>query len=284
MIVFSRRTSDPELPFCLPWPRLHPWVGRDIDITGTGTCWWLCSDGDFLWFPVSEIRLNLLSYAVWFFLVLSFLVFCDYVGPLILWYSEMVRACGPVTFIWFWHQCSGYLLIMGPWSHPCIHKHCNCILAYRFLPFPRNHIFEPRAELFHLILFAKRSKHEGSLEMNEHVIACIPCIPYISCITGVQSWSSLFRFGILFRIANVTSLLRAQSWGIPIQIWFSLQRCKSWPLTITSSETGHGITLWGFDWEESSVEFVYDRHASYGPWSRTPEQGKQSIEDPAEPG
>src|SRR3954464_4673556 len=34
-----------------------------------------------------------------------------------------------------------------------------------FPPFPRNHIFRPRIELFHLLL-AKKSKHEDSLEIE----------------------------------------------------------------------------------------------------------------------
>src|SRR3954467_6882679 len=38
------------------------------------------------------------------------------------------------------------------------------ILAYMFLPFPRNRVFKPRVELFHLLL--KKSKHEDSLEIR----------------------------------------------------------------------------------------------------------------------
>ena len=82
----------------------------------------------------------------------------------------------------------------------------NFILAYSFFPFPRNRIFEPRAKFFpHLSYLLKRSKHEDSLEMNEHVSTCIPLISYISCITGVQSRGFLCRLYFLFRITVVIS-------------------------------------------------------------------------------
>ena len=115
----------------------------------------------------------------------------------------------------------------------------------------------------------KRSKHEDSLEMNEHVSTCIPFISYISCIsciTGVQSWEFLCRLGFLFRITVVISYrsvfgdlmgqlrgdqfeIKIQSWGFLIQTWYSLHS-QTWLTTVVCSEISFGTILWGFDWEE----------------------------------
>ena len=176
----------------------------------TKFCWWPW----FSWFSV--LVPEFWSWGIWYGPTISS------VEALIMWYSEMVRACGPVTFIWFWQQCSGYLLIMGPWSHPCIHKHCNCILAYRFLPFPRNRIFEPRAKLFHHLI-CKKIKAWGFLG-NEWTCHCMHTMHPIHLMHNrcselripMQPWLSLQNSRCDF------PLLRAQSWGFLIQIWFSL--------------------------------------------------------------
>jgi hypothetical protein len=44
------RIVYPAFLLTLPWPRLHPWVGREWSFTGTDGnlfCWWPCPVGDF---------------------------------------------------------------------------------------------------------------------------------------------------------------------------------------------------------------------------------------------
>src|SRR4051812_30916139 len=61
-----------------------------------------------------------------------------------------------------------------------------------FLSFPRNHIFKSRVELFHLLL-AKNQNTRIPWKSNEHGIAFISCISYISYIISVQDRGSLIH-------------------------------------------------------------------------------------------
>src|SRR4051812_39374136 len=62
-----------------------------------------------------------------------------------------------------------------------------------FLSFPRNHILKPRVELFHLLFAKKIQNTRIPWKSNEHGIAFISCISYISCITGVQDRGFLIQ-------------------------------------------------------------------------------------------
>src|SRR3954470_20569146 len=62
-----------------------------------------------------------------------------------------------------------------------------------FLPFPRNHVFKPRVKLFYFLLSKKNQNTRIPWKSNEHGIAFISCISYISCITGIQDRGSLIQ-------------------------------------------------------------------------------------------